>query len=469
MTTALPEFAVDPEVLSSVKVELQRFGQIREARNVRFISRLPDHVEAWCLAYEEILRRIFRECHAFRDTVFLRNGKVILNSIDEFTSSLITTFLTSPSHSNLRRLFDVLRHFRGSPDIVALIVCRNRGIECLRLVTDAQLLMFCEGREKELSRPFRMPTSESRRSLAGLNSAYYVAVMLRRPVLLFGQASPYTPAIMRDFLGNKAGTSKLLRMLGYNTPEHILLDDDTDLRNCGTLGDLVIFKPVNDSNRVGVVGPVESCRGDAMKASYEQCLRQISNGPHQVLCERYIHGKHFRINVNHSKVTFVAKSIPSEILGDGASSVRHLLNEKRTRSKCRYTVDETYIENLLVGQGLALDSTLVAGRRLPLSHDGNEEGYFEDVTDAFPEIHLKTSLRLAEDLRCPVVGLDVIVDSEGTMWIVDVNSNPGIDFFGSPKRAYETMEHMIETIVSIETDTNPSICKSRRWPRDESR
>jgi hypothetical protein len=290
-----------------------------------------------------------------------------------------------------------------------------------------------------------------RRKVARLNVAYYVVLMLNRPIVLFGQASPYTSAIMRDFLGNKAATNKLLSILGHDVPEHLRILDRPDLEKIEARWTRVIFKPINDSNRVAVVGPVETANCEALRACYERCLSQISNGPDQVLCERYIDGTHFRINVNHGKVTFVARSVLSEVTGDGLSSVRQLLGKKRSATKCKFTVEDRYIANLLVGQGLSFDSVIAPGRRVALSHDGNEEGYFEDVTDEFPAVHKVRALKLSEDVGCPVLGLDVIIDALGIMWIVDVNTNPGIDFFGSPRRAYETMEHMIQTIVERET------------------
>jgi hypothetical protein len=166
MTGPLPEFAVELRAIDSAGIDLAQFGSIREAASLRFGSPLRDGARNWCLAYEEILRRVFRECRAFRDMIFARDDKVILNSIDEFTSTQIAQFLDSPSYSHLRRLFDLLRHFRGSPDIIALIVCRNRGIDCRRIVSDAELVTFCQECAKELFEPFRMPTTESRRHLA---------------------------------------------------------------------------------------------------------------------------------------------------------------------------------------------------------------------------------------------------------------------------------------------------------------
>ena len=450
MSVQLPEFEISPDVAARVDLNLSQFGRLREAANLRFATQLPDELRNWCLIYEEMLRRIFRECQSFRDTIFTRDGNIVLNAIDEFTSRKIAQFLSSPSDSNLKWLFDLLRHFRGSPDIIALVVCRNKGIECHRLVPDSQLLAFCEEREKELFEPMRMPTVESRKRLSGLNSAYYVVLNFPRPILLFGQASPYTPAVVRDFLGDKAATSKLLATMGYKVPDHALILSDTDLRHMNVSGGQVILKPLNDSNRVGVVGPIQLVDLKALRVGFEQCMSQVSNGPRQVLCEQYIQGTHFRINLNHDKVTFVAKSVPSIVEGDGGSSVRQLLAAKRDANKCKFVVADSYIENLLIGQHFSFDSIPDHGQRVLLSHDGNEEGYFEDETDDFPEQHKHTAINLGRDLRCPVLGLDVILDPSGAMWIVDVNSNPGIDFFGSPKRAYETMAHMIDHIVALE-------------------
>ena len=86
-----------------------------------------------------------------------------------------------------------------------------------------------------------------------------------------------------------------------------------------------------------------------------------------------------------------------------------------------------------------------------VSHDGNEGGFFTDVTAKFPIIFKNKIKNLAAQLKAPVIGVDVIIDSKKRMWFVDVNTNPAIDFFGDAlSPAYQTIDHLV-SIVSART------------------
>lgn len=50
-------------------------------------------------------------------------------------------------------------------------------------------------------------------------------------------------------------------------------------------------------------------------------------------------------------------------------------------------------------------------------------------------------------MSLPVIGVDCILSKDDKLWIVDVNSNPYIDYFDKTKHAYNTMEHEIKYIV----------------------
>jgi len=233
--------------------------------------------------------------------------------------------------------------------------------------------------------------------------------------------------------------------MGFNAPSNIIIKSKKDLLNIPY--DNFIFKPRNDSNRVGVVGPIINKNPNLILKLYNRSLSQVSNGHKQIICEDYIVGDPYRVNVNHGKITFVAKSVKFTITGDGVNSIQQLINSRRKKLGYKYFVSDEYFLNILLCENLSMETILSPGVKIAISHDGNEEGYFIDVSDKFDSNIKKDALILSNALQCPVLGLDVIVNNN-KHWYVDVNTNPGIDFFGKIDRAYDTMNHMIIQLMN---------------------
>lgn len=453
----LPRYRVSLHYLGTTSLDLTRFGKFEKIQDITFPKKLKVHALNWCMAYEELLRRLFPECRVFHNKILSSEHAVLLNPIDAYSSKRIAQFLLCPSPSKLKRLFHTLRHYRGSPDVIAIIVCRNLGLGCRRIVNDSELKAFWAQREKELFLPISMPTRNSRRRLSTKNKVFYVRLELSPPVFLFGQASPFTPAVIIDLLGDKSATSQLLSELGFRTPQHVVVRQESDFKSiCACLPcSHVILKPLSDSNRVGVIGPIRRDDLKLLRQCFRRCRKQISNGPMIIICEEYVQGAPVRINCNHGRITFVATSVRNKVIGDGTSTIRELLARKRCEEDAKFNVVDAYLENVLIGQGLCIESVPAKGETIYLSHDGNEEGYFQDMTKTFGSRHKKVVLQLSKQLRCPVIGVDAILDHADCLWIVDVNTNPGIDFFGSTARAYETMEHMISAILTAQETAPP--------------
>jgi|GEM_PF-490005 len=445
----LPIFNVPNDERRLPPLDASRFGPRLASLGVGFTAPLSDTVRTWCLIYEEILRRLFTECAVYRQMLRVTDAGVELNAIDSLSSTLIAEFLAAPTPAGLRALAADIRVYRGSPDVITLIICRNLGIPARRVVTDEEFRAHRPDRIAELREPAPMPTRESRRRFAATRRTYQVILETSPPHCLDNQASAPTPDAVRAALaGKNAGkyeTAGLLRRLGYLTPPALLLENARGLGETARFP-AVMLKPDGDGNRVGVVGPVDPRDGARLRTCYERCKTQISMGPELVLAQEYMRGRLFRINVNHGAVTFVAESVRRDVIGDGTSSIRDLAAPSSGLGYGRSASDE-YVRNALAGSGWGLDDVPPAGEVVALSLDGNEGGRFLDVTDEFPETLKEQALTLARDLGRAALGLDVVLDAAGTMWIIDVNPDPALDFFDTPARAYQTIEHMIKRLA----------------------
>jgi hypothetical protein len=444
----LPTFSLSLDEASTFPVDRSRFGDFARSTDVSFDQALPENARYLCMVYEEILRRLFKECRVFNNHILVSNNIIHLNSIDVFSSRLILEFLKNPVNSRYLHLYRVLRRrYCVRPEVMVLIICRNLGIHAYRVATDSECEEYCQWLS-DCREQLGMPGSTDKHLSWLSTKAQLVILALKRPIVFLSQTSPFTSTTMLTLLKDKSLASALLRTLGFSVPTQIILHSESDLALARNMKE-VILKPSVGSNRRGVIGPIHAADSNRMRDCYHRCVSQTADSSPSIIAEEYIRGVAYRINVNHGKVTFVARSVRNEVTGDGTSSIRTLLEAHRKDRGLLSWFPDALIENTIVGAGLHLDDVLKNGERLLLSHDGNEEGSFIDAGDEFPEKFKKQALDIAEHLGCPVLGIDALTDEHDQLWIVDVNAEaPAVALFPDPRRAYETMEHMVRQTLS---------------------
>jgi hypothetical protein len=440
-----PTFTVRVGEAASCPLEDGRLDELAVS-HLRFDGPLPERAQRFCLVYEGILRRMFRECTALDDDVHIGPDGIHLNAIDDMSSALIVQFLAAPSPAAYAQLRDVLRsRHAATAAVAALIICRNLGIPARRLVTLHEWAAYWD----RLTNPVQVhgmqkgPPSPQELLARG---AEYVVIESDPPLIICGQTSPVASTTAQSLLIDKPRASAFLRRYGHRVPDHVLVPDERHLDRIDQL-DTIIFKPSHGSGRRGVVGPVATRDRERVLQCYRRCRAQMPSSA-TAMAERYIAGTHYRINVNHGRVTFVAQSQRNEVVGNGTATISELLTVKRRAAGFASWHADSYIENVIGGSGLDMSSIPPAGERVTLSHDGNEEGRKLDVTDTFPQQFVAEALAVASTCRCPVMGIDAIVDATQRLWIIEVNaSRPAISLFDDLSRAYQTMEHMIRSVL----------------------
>jgi hypothetical protein len=442
MRIVIPRYAVPIDVACRCAIDASLFGE--PSVPVTISARVPEAARVFCQMYEAVLRRLFKECHAFADTVTCDGDAIELNTIDRWSSCEIVEFLAAPTRERYEALYArIRRDYSMRAEVVTLIVCRNLGIPARRLAGADEAAAYWDsvkanvGVRKMIAKdahPWREEGSE------------YILVDTAPPLVLQGQTSPFNAAVTQGLLYNKHWTSVLLTGLGYRMPPHVVVSSEADLTGLASSFETLIFKPLIGSRRIGVVGPVPAGDEARVRVCHQRCVEQITSGPPVALAQEYIHGTTYRINVNHGKVTFVLRSQPNEVVGDGVRTVEALLADKRQREHRYEWPDGTFVDNILLGAGRTRDEIPRAGERVVTSQDGTEGGLFVDATDEFEPAFTARALALAEDLRCPVAGIDAVVDARQRMWIVDVN--PVRPTIGNiRRRAYETIEHMVTSVM----------------------
>ncbi|MCB1215293.1 MAG: N-acetylglutaminylglutamine synthetase, partial [Deltaproteobacteria bacterium] len=155
----------------------------------------------------------------------------------------------------------------------------------------------------------------------------------------------------------------------------------------------------------------------------------------EILLESYHPGQDLRVVVIQGEVVAASiRKIP-QIVGDGQHSVKELLNyynRRRlaaTQGESSVPLDEE-TQRCLKRQALHLDSVLAKGQLVDLRKTANLHtgGTLHDVTKSLQAHLKKVSLKAAEILEIPVVGLDLMIKdpSQEDYVLIEANERVGL-------------------------------------------
>ncbi len=198
----------------------------------------------------------------------------------------------------------------------------------------------------------------------------------------------------------------------------------------------VAIKPLCGNQGKGVTTAVSGAK--AVEAAFGRAQQY----GRRVIVEQHIEGDDYRVLVIGHEVVAAARRVPPEVIGDGQSSVRELVDainadprrgDGHENALTRIRLDEAAAEEL-VRQGLDADSVPLAKQVVRVRCNANLStgGTAQDVTR---EIHPDTALacvRAAQKVGLDVAGIDVVCPdialpllAQGGA-IIEVNAAPGI-------------------------------------------
>jgi hypothetical protein len=403
---------------------------------INFNLELPENIKNWCVVYEKLLRVLYSECKIWDKNIYLINGYIYLNGIDIYSSKLIKNFINNPSDMRLKNLYKKIRLHKGLPEIMTIIACRNLSIEYEYICSEYEIeRAYVEILNIKLNHTLNI--QEIPKLEININKRI-LKLLFKKPIFIRGQESPLVPSSVINLIKNKIYVYKLLKFLKHNVPYFKEISSKKQLLTFDK-GKSYILKPIYGSHKVGIIGPVKT--KSKLINAYSRCLHQGFKNQSAIICQEYKLGKHIRVNINNNKITFVAQSIRKKITGDGKSKIIDMIN------KTENCLDKKRIKNILIGEGMNFNTILPKNRNLLLSLDGNG-GTFIDITKSLKNIYKKEMLRISKELEIPVLGIDAIIDTNNKLWIIDIESNPDIDYFVNTNKAYETMKHSIKTYIN---------------------
>lgn len=246
-----------------------------------------------------------------------------------------------------------------------------------------------------------------------------------------------TPAIAESIAQDKDLTRMLLRTVGVPVPEGRPVTDAEDAWEAAReIGHPVVVKPQYGNQGRGVTTNLTT-REQVIKA-YQAATEEFRC----IIVERYAPGSDYRLLVVGDKVVAAARRDPAQVVGDGVSTIRQLVDEVNRdprRSDDHATVLTTIkLESIalatLAEQGFTPDSVPPAGTKVIIRRNANLStgGTATDVTDrVHPEVAAR-AIEAAKVVGLDVAGVDVVavdisrpLEQQGGM-VIEVNAGPGL-------------------------------------------
>ena len=331
----------------------------------------------------------------------------------------------------VRRGVEVIRACIGGadPDIAAVVAELADLRESVRLGPSTAVIVE-EARRRGI--PVRR-----------LNSGSLVQLGLGRSLRrIRATATDATSIIASDIAQDKDLTKRVLQNIGLSVPAGAAARSLERAVEIGReIGYPVMLKPL-DGNQGRGISPRIASEAE-LAAAWER-----SQAFGRMVVERYVEGRDHRVLVVNGRVVAVAERVPAHVVGDGARSIRELIeqvNRDPRRSPGHTNVltclplDE-HTEEILARRGLTPDAVPAAGERVLLRATANLStgGTAIDRTD---EIHPGNAT--ACEMAAGVVGLDIagidvltpdisVPFEENGAVIIEINAAPGIRMHEHP-------------------------------------
>ncbi|WP_315116654.1 cyanophycin synthetase [uncultured Clostridium sp.] len=211
------------------------------------------------------------------------------------------------------------------------------------------------------------------------------------------------------------------------------------LMEAGRIGYPVVLKPRFGNQGKGVFVNLRNER-ELMQA-YNSILEDYKD----IIIEKHVVGKDFRVCVVNYEVVAVSERVPPYVVGDGVTTIIgliHKLNEDSRRGDdhekplTRVKINKELI-NYIWKNSYSLDSIPKKGEKVTLRENANLStgGVAIDCTDIICEENIEICKRIAKTVGLDICGIDICcTDISKTIdgAIIEVNAAPGIRMHEHP-------------------------------------
>jgi cyanophycin synthetase len=246
-----------------------------------------------------------------------------------------------------------------------------------------------------------------------------------------------TSCIAADIASDKELTKSLLRTAGIPTPEGFVSEHlEEVLQYASDLGYPVVVKPNNGNQGKGVSVNLKTDK------EIEAAFGIAKQFGEEIIVEKFIEGKHYRVLVVNGKVVACAERIAPFVAGDGKSSIKELIDmenqntlrgEGHEKPLTKIKID-AIMEAILRKSNKDINYVPAVGEQVLLRENDNLStgGTAIDMTDEIHAENAEIAIHAADIIGLDIAGIDITTkdirtsmrEDEGA--IIEVNAAPGI-------------------------------------------
>lgn len=185
------------------------------------------------------------------------------------------------------------------------------------------------------------------------------------------------------------------------------------------------------------------------KNDFYKAVKFIFKKDKIALVQEVVRGKDYRVVVLDNKVISVYQRIPLNVVGDGVSTIKQLLNKKQkyfvaSNRDTKIKSDDPRIAKKLKHRGLNFKSKPAKGQQVFLLDNANLStgGDSIDVTNKIHFEFKNISINLTKDMGLRLCGVDLMIDGDinekpKKYWVLETNAAPGLDHYARSGKAQE--------------------------------
>ncbi|MDP4176815.1 MAG: cyanophycin synthetase [Bacillota bacterium] len=235
-----------------------------------------------------------------------------------------------------------------------------------------------------------------------------------------------------------------------------------------SIGYPVVLKPQFGNQGKGVFTNLNNEK--AVVSAY--CI--LSKKYNDIIIEKYIKGKDFRVCVIDGEVAAVAERIPPFVIGNGINTIEELIEcinrspkrgEGHEKILTKISIDEGLL-SYIKKQGYCLNTVLDDGTKVILRENANLStgGSAVDCTELICEENIEICRRAAKAIGLNICGIDICctdiskpISDNGA--IIEVNAAPGIRMhqFPSKGKTRDTASAVVDMLFKSEKNSVPVI------------
>lgn len=265
-----------------------------------------------------------------------------------------------------------------------------------------------------------------------------------------------TSAIGVDIACDKLLTKEVLDRQCIKVAQGGVVRNIIELLRLGEdIGYPVVLKPRFGNQGKGVIVDIKN------EIELMEAYKLLSKEFKDIILEKYIEGRNFRVCVVGGKVVAAAERIPPYVLGDGVSTIRKLINklnkderrgEGHEKPLTRIKSDES-LANCIAKHNFTMDSILEKDYKLSLRESANIStgGIAVDCTDDICSDNIRICEEAAKAIGLDICGIDICCSDisrplDGA--VIEVNAAPGIRMhhfpcFGKKRNPAEAIVDMM--------------------------